>query len=467
LTLTVLTLATTPGCLLVAWQPMPTKPGGILYAFREDAVREDEVMRPVQIETNVATPNPGDPALDATTKISTKAVDQLPDPDRRAHGFRLQRGKTLARKGSSLADTDNIFGLSFISDNPVYIQGDFNCHIGSPPTDDANGCSGIIEEFTQTINGDIDADFNETQFYTNRTSLNTNFAKPDTDWWRPSDILADAVTIISDNFCDGSIEDGFLTAGTPTTATVDATKYDKYGCLTPRAVTSYLNQNRATTLPTDGWARENPYDPTSPIKVNVSGRPFFCSNPVATDPNCLNTTGYNQASYMTFADQKQASRLDAKPTRVNAIIISGLVPSIANPSGGKRSYGGLHNFPRFIERWNQPSPLGTPTPLYISGSLVQLNFSNYATGPFSQIGWEAGAFPTGEQIKYYEPPNRRWGYDVGLQYAPASPVASRLTQVGNARSEYYEELSIDDRYICKLRNAAALTTDTQRTQDCP
>jgi hypothetical protein len=54
---------------------------------------------------------------------------------------------------------------------------------------------------------------------------------------------------------------------------------------------------------------------------------------------------------------------------------------------------------------------------------------------------------------YYQPPNRVWGYDVAFQYSPPHPITARFVSVGNARSEFYRELPVDDPYIQLLRCA--------------
>jgi type II secretory pathway pseudopilin PulG len=182
--------------------------GGTFYAFREDAVREDAIARPaLQTWTNYlnawnastadlngcgndnrimnagqprtvyrqnnnnggtisgcvsnnedfavrgATTPIGDPPPDDTLGISPKAVDYYPDPDRRPYGFRLRNGETLQR-GAGLEL--GVYGLSFISDNPVYIQGDFNLHRRV-------GTGTRLEEFDDLLT--YDANGNYTNFY--------------------------------------------------------------------------------------------------------------------------------------------------------------------------------------------------------------------------------------------------------------------------------------------------------------
>lgn len=400
-----------------SWLPQKA----IVYAFREDAVREDAIARPAtetwnncdtlakiltsRCRVNASTPQ--DLPVNSANGISIKPVDFYADPDRRPYGFRLNNGADLTRTSLALGDVQNLRGLSFISDNPVYVQGNLNLH-------STNGTTNNLEEFTESLRTDY------ANFYT-RSTRESRFADPSQDRWRPTEIIADAVTILSSNFCDGSIADSFTTAGTSSGATVPLAQYN---CGTNNGVTSYLTQNRPSTAVSD-WRREITGDSNSPIVVDSNGTP-------------QRTGGSYSGSYYSFAATKPM--IDASATRVNAIIVSGLVPSRANQFNG-----GLHNFPRFVEDW-------TGIPLYISGALLQLNFSTHATAPFDHDAWEPGATPTTTSVRpYYVPPNRLWGYDVALQIAPAGPVSRRFVTPNNTRSEFYQELSKDDNYIQTLR----------------
>ncbi|MDR7898309.1 hormogonium polysaccharide biosynthesis protein HpsA [Thermosynechococcus sp. JY1334] len=456
------------------WLPM----GGIVYAFREDAVREDGIARPAITGQNWMNTNPSNPhdPIRAANGISTKPVDFFADPMRRPNGFRLWNGRRLDRQG--IPAEKNIAGLSFISDNPVYIQGNFNLH-------STNGTTNNLEEFTTTL------DANWSNFYS-RDTLDNRFARPNSDTWRPAEILGDAVTILSDNFCNGSANDYFAEAYNDDIQRLDnnspenlATNYVQntgsgarvnngnnpgqiyLTCANNANLrTSFLNANRPSDdLPNNNtvWLRESPFDPSSPIYVDRNGTPWAINyrtgERVDRDGKALTSypdgeqgqasNPYN--SYYGFGSQR--SRNAATDTQVNAVIISGTVPS--RPT---QSYGGMHNFPRFIEAWNN---------LWIQGAFIQLNFSTQATGPFDQDQWEVPntaacrdvntafncAAQDAEWIRYYSPPNRRWGYDVGLQLAPAGPVASRFITPARQRSEYYRELPADDPYILRLRCA--------------
>lgn len=422
----------------------------IVYSFREDAVREDAIARPTattwascdttaKITTNAScrmnANTPQDPPINSTNGISTKPVDFYADPDRRPYGFRLKNGADLTRTGLALNDQNNSRGLSLISDNPVYIQGNFNFH-------STNGSANNLEEFTETLNTT-----NYSNFYT-RSQLDTRFAKQSDDRWRPSEIIADAVSILSNNFCDGSIEDSFTTAGTFSNSTTVALA--PYGCGNSNGKTSYLNQNRPNTLPSGGWLREISPDLQSPIQVNANGSPVNSSG-----------TAYSvvDTDYHTFYNSNNKKPLNtAAPTLVNTIIVSGTVPSRANQFNG-----GLHNFPRFLEDW-------TGVPLQIGGALIQLNFSTSAAAPFDQDAWQPGNTPSSTiSYEYYDPPNRLWGYDVALQMAPAGPVARRFVSGNTTRNEYYRELPVDDPYIKNLRCARRVDNSTRvdTSASCP
>jgi hypothetical protein len=455
---------------------------GIIYAYREDAVSEQEIVRPpvtgaacdndTQIRSTTCQMNAEgdafdskDPPVNPSNRITPKPVDYLPDPDRRPHGFRLMHGKVLSR------ENDQGRGLSFISYNPVYIQGDFNWHQDDPDEGDGNP----LEEFNQLL----PPDFGPGDFY-DRRDLNTDFARnPNVDQWRPSEIVADAVTILSDNFCDGSIEDGMLNAGpTLTNAQVQPGKMVDYGCAgLGHNQTSYLNQNLPNTRPRQNtakvsWARTNPADSvglfqnngdpnpeegSSPILINRQGNPLIMQDLREVIPyGAGNALGYHTFLVPTDSN-KRKSRLPAVAnTRVNAIIVNGLVPSRKG-----QTYGGLHNFPRFLEDWGQNRPL------FISGAFLQLYFSNQATAPFDQDVWERGVAEgtTNDAIEYYNAPNRRWGYDVGLQYAPVSPVAARFAGSSSNRSEFYSEPPANDPYIRNL--CLRLRAEENINTNCP
>ncbi|MFH7244918.1 MAG: hormogonium polysaccharide biosynthesis protein HpsA [Spirulina sp.] len=421
---------------------------GVVFAFREDAVREDEIVRPknasasdctgltagitygLKIETvdvcqmRVTSGTVGqDPPLTAQG-ISIKPVDFIPDPERRSYGFRLRTfsGAPADFSGTSFARD---MGMTFVTDNSVYIQGDLNPHSEDGTT------SKILEEFTQTLwNGNVNFG---NDFYNKRTTLNTaKFTVLDKDHWRPVELLSDAITILSNNFKDGAVEDGIL-----------ANRPNSEGA----ATSSYMNQNRPTS-PSTNLVRSQLETGTAANTAPTNGSPPYVDRNgtyhiTATTPfyNEYNTNA-KWTNFDTNEGERRRNLQTADETFVNATFVGGIVPKRA-----KQSYGGLHNYPRFIETWNGKN-------LFISGSFIQLNFSTGSTGPFEQDAWEADEAPqNAEPIGYYSPPNRRWGYDVGLLYLPPAPAARRFVTIGSPRSEYYRELPADDPYVVNLRCA--------------
>lgn len=465
---------------------------GMIYAFREDAVREDAIARPRRTtyssyETsyltnpgvmdannltdppvyNIANPAAPSPTPDdaASVGISPKPVDFYADPDRRPYGFRIKQGKDLRRNNENTV----LAGLTLVSDNPVYIQGNFNGH----------GSTNQLTELTR----DRDAiDPNDNAFYDLKLA-EKGFGNPKNDPWRPAEVLADAVTLLSGTFCDGSVEDAYRLSNKSNPSATDTDLVSRYGCVDGAQYTSYLSQNRPKTDDTvpKTWARENSVendadtsDGTSPILFSRNGVAMVY-NSTSTPPN---TSAYN-STYNQFSDllylytantHGRKTPMVKSNAWVNVVMVSGNVPS-RNDQGN----GGLHNFPRLLERWQNIT-------LKIRGSFIQLNFSNYATSPFERDAWEPrsignnvvtttmqGAFCNGGNpckpvpgtsdtsnnvnIMFYFAPNRDWGYDVGLQYMPSGPVSKRLVIRDAPRSEFYREPKASDPYICQLRKA--------------
>jgi hypothetical protein len=405
------------------WLPLPAgndlaNTGAILYAFREDAMREDAIARPSGTAMNATSATPTDPAVDAVTRISPKPVDFYADPDRRPYGFRLRNGLSLVRNGRASDGR----GMAFVSDQPVYVQGDFNVH----STNGTTSTSNLLEEFTQKLLDDW------SNFY-QRTTLDTRFARSASDTWRPVEILSDAISVLSSSFCDGNILDGLNDTNTNSSCPSGGNS-------------SFRNMNRPSTASVwwregeNGGAADQSGNTAFPVAFNRNGL-VMVSNGGATPTAIPYANGYLQ-----FSDGK--TRGSAGTSRVNAIFVSGLIPSQA-----QQGYGGLHNFPRFLENW------GT---LFYQGSFMQLSFSSYATGPFDQDAWEPGqTAQSAEYLNYYGAPTRRWGFDTALLLSPPGVVSQRFRQLTPNNNEVYRELAKDDPYVCLLRKR--LDSDTS---DC-
>ena len=491
---------------------------GEIYVFREDAMREDGIARPsgtsfanCSIATKYsdtssssthnsaclmsAFTTPQDPPLNSTTGVSPKPVDFYPDPDRRPYGFRLRNGADLRRIPHIPSSSNYVYrGITLASDNPVYVMADsnnlFNLH-SNAASGAVTSTNNMIGEFTQLLNG------NYSNFYT-RTTLNPNFAsitlsgttQTSGDTWRVAEILSDAITILPSTFVDGTIADGLVQSNC--------------GGTNP----SYCSLNSPSIYNNVYWVREdlsasNSVSANMPILISRNGDPVYCVTSAGnyitgaiSSNSCINptsfsgststyrlqeygkenvatsTTGdtpspityskstlcsFNNCPYNTFATGKYLAT-GVNNTYMNFTVVSGITPGRAYAD-----FGGLHNFPRFLNDWGNGGYA-----LYLSGSFIQLNYSTQGTGIFSGSSWEpTGLVATNDTSHYYyTPPARYWGYDVGLQYVPAGPVAARFTTASPTGSESYYTLSAEDPYIRRMR-CASIPTQAQMTSVSP
>jgi hypothetical protein len=472
-----------------SWLPIPnftptdttyqTKTGAVYYVFREDAVREDTIQRQPLTNTpltklsdymsltgtftaatdywmNAVGPLSGtgrqqDPPR-TDLGISSKSVDFFADPDRRPYGFRLRNGSDIRRLNLS-DNTDNMRGLSLISDNPVYVQDQFNLH--------------TQQEFNTALADDW------ANFYS-RNDLNPNFACEagsssscsTGDQWRPVEIIADSITLLSSNFRDGSIAQGLLADSnlasfSPAQVPLEGTSQADVKWITesgtelivpPTALPSATPtrcEDDATQLwdyyATNSTTAQLPAFPCLPVKVDRDN--YFIGKGNGAISSVGKDTAFRTVAgdAVNFKVRGSAGLLIASnQTAYNMTFVSGTTAARLNNNSG-----GMHNFPRMLESWG---------PIIFSGAMVQLNFSNYATAPFDQDSWEPGTvalqgtgFPN-ESIQYYGAPSqRRWGYDVALQYAPAGPISQRFLAPRKTRSEFYRDLPVDDPYVKLLR----------------
>ena len=178
---------------------------GIIYASRDDALpdRSARSTKPLNDE-----------------KISP--TDNLLDPARKPNGIVLINGQYLFRGKTdipavvtSVPDVVREKGLILVSNLPAYIKGTFNPHGNNPPvTPPAIATFKKVEEFVETV--DMTLPDPSPTFYA-RSKLNPDFAcrKGDPrltgcggDFWRPATVLADAVSLISQNYRFGFRNEG-------------------------------------------------------------------------------------------------------------------------------------------------------------------------------------------------------------------------------------------------------------------
>ncbi|NEQ22781.1 MAG: hypothetical protein F6K28_27095, partial [Microcoleus sp. SIO2G3] len=140
--------------------------------------------------------------------------------------------------------------------------------------------------------------------------------------------------------------------------------------------------------------------------------------------------------------------------------------------------GGLPNLPRFIENWQ-----GINT--QINGSFIQIKRSSYATAPNTQLPntTETVApfenypqvYTTGNNFgktPSFEPPERTWGFDVGLLSQLPDLFAKQFTAPPAEKpNEFFREVSREDDWVKTLLCAKTLDggnvaiNDNQRPND--
>ncbi len=213
---------------------------GIIYATRNDALLDLSAVADANNPTEAQ-------------KLESP-VDYKLDPTRRPNAIMLVNGSKIGR-GTSNNYRDVEKGLILATNLPVYIKGDFNKH--------------TQEEFTTPLTDDW------SNFYTRtKDTRNPNFAcRPSDprlpncttgDEWRPASVLADSITLLSNNFRLGFRNEG---------------EYD-------------LNNNLGTinsSNPRPSGYEFNAYAPTATDSYDSDG------NPKDLDPN---TSGFQGSSYL-------------------------------------------------------------------------------------------------------------------------------------------------------------------------
>ena len=150
----------------------------------------------------------------------------------------------------------------------------------------------------------------------------------------------------------------------------------------------------------------------------------------------------------------------------NATWVTKNSPSRATPV--VESGGGLHNFMRLLEHWNNQN-------LAISGNFIQTGQSKYGTAPFTPVdnstlgllyrnGSDYGNTGTdfryrgganSNYVPYYTTAGRGWGFDVGLLSQSPDLFAERFTSPPVASpDEFFRGVSRNDDWVAALLCAA-------------
>jgi len=352
---------------------------GIIYATRDDAIADN----------SYATVNTSNTA--SSSSISTLSqTDFKLDPTRRPNAIRLintngaSYGVTLARGGTnSTTYNSSEKGLILATNLPAYIKGSFNLHRTSATS------TSQIQEFTDT------QPISSTNWYTQQ-SVNDDFAcRPNRpgcntttgDLWRPSTILADAVTILSDSFTDGFRSDGDFDLNRnylsipPANSSADLITYPNGLVNSLVTNASWVNTSSSTYAPTSAATASSYFaNGVTPIQRRASFNEYLmesCNNIVF---NCDN----NSPSQWTVDGTNSASSLIGKP-------------AFAVPASGTTAYPPTNTgyirrvaFQRDSSGNLSLSSNGLPVPIGVtrSGANITVYAVNYGTSsiPAKQSG---------------------------------------------------------------------------------
>lgn len=195
-------------------------------------------------------------------------------------------------------------------------------------------------------------------------------------------------------------------------------------------------------------------------------------------------------------DQEWIQR--ATETTTNLIFAGGDTPGRASINTGdeEESNGGLENFVRYLEVWEQRNG-GTATAVSsrISGSLIQYKRSEFATAPWQTVTYNGNnasgrsiyavgnnndgydqfyrirttPFPNGGgggMSPFYVPPNRRWGFDTAILSQLPDLFAQQFTLPPSSNpNEFFREVNRDDPWVQTL--LCAKVTDTNNLEAAP
>ncbi|WP_315790571.1 hormogonium polysaccharide biosynthesis protein HpsA [Fischerella sp. JS2] len=152
-----------------------------------------------------------------------------------------------------------------------------------------------------------------------------------------------------------------------------------------------------------------------------------------------------------------------------------------SPSRPEEISAGLQNLVRFLESWYFQTSNPKLRTVRISGSFIQLQRSTYATAPLAPVLETTGSantttnnyslfkyayktYPTPNLnglSPFYNPPDRNWGFDVGLLSEQPDLFAQRFTMPPTGRpNEFFREVGRDDAWVQTLLCAGQASNQT-------
>jgi hypothetical protein len=161
-----------------------------------------------------------------------------------------------------------------------------------------------------------------------------------------------------------------------------------------------------TTLPPQGLTVATPDPLYIQGNYNVGAGGFGTTNTINSKPASIASDAITILS-PAWRDANSSMSLSSRAatnTTVNAAFLTGIVATTATADSG-----GVENYPRFLEDWNNT------VPFTYNGSLVAMFYSAIARAPFKDPG---GSYDV------YNPPVRNWSLDQNFQDGSKMPPAT-------------------------------------------
>ncbi len=170
-----------------------------------------------------------------------------------------------------------------------------------------------------------------------------------------------------------------------------------------------IRLRNGSTLPTDGLTvgSQNPVY----IQGDYNTVGTRVSSAVFADAVTILSNNWSDANSSSDLSSRKAT-----DTTVNTALVCGFVPSEWVNPVSHQTYGysgGLNNFPRFLEDWNDKA-------FTYKGSMIELFASGIAVGQ-----WDTGSI--------YHPPDRAWSFDTNFI---DNPPPGSLTAVSVSRGAF-------------------------------
>jgi len=285
--------------------------------------------------------------------------------------------------------------------------------------------------------------------------------------------------------------------------TIDGANYDPYDNLDrPRLRGNTLlyqtkdrnNYGYEHSLAYTNTLTENPANPEQPILVPVPQIQYTTATS-AQNKGALGVPGNNTPDTKNAETQTNWLPIAASGITIsNAAFATGDVPSRPSFTDTDASLtptafshdgdfnGGVPNIIRFLENWD-----GAGAKSQVNGSFIQIKRSNYATSPYAPLptnksGATTGApfnhkqiysiQNTGGQVPYFAPPERQWGFDVGLLSQLPDLFAQQFTsEPVTEPNEFFREVNRDDPWVKRLLcakddNGNWMINESERPHNC-